>query len=675
MAVVGGQSLHSSHQSEASNNDFVEGRLLDGFLLLAAGGSSSPDEVVSANLTSLQLVDVAVEDLAFFVNLDRLDASDNQLSYEQVLHQMGRLPRLTSLVLACNSIASLQVSAGTLRKLETLDLSFNELHGDVLATLAHLSGLVKLNLSSNCISSIPPEEDLYGLHALEELNLDANDLVQFVQWRALDALPRLRKLSLVSNRVKRLKDDAPDVPGGSQEIAYFPQLEDLNLSSNEIAGVDCLPVVRVFRSLRTLTLSDNPCSRGQQPLLATGDPSLPGVKLVAEVAKPFYLRGSGCHHRKKQIEPRLKFDKKTMRKVFSSPQVGGNRAGRRQGAASQLGVLDMEANQLLVSLRRDEGSWLSGPAPTTMSSAPKRTGPVVVTCGQDGVPTAPPGLLTDDLSEEELDQIFRERRMNIDRRFAMEVDEPASFMRPPPFVVSAAAGQKLNISQNKQIEEEEETSQATVKRPSSSAAFLTSVGDDSAELLSRPAPVISSTASIGGGSTNLAGYGSHSREASRPFGSARSAMLAIAAGGQTRSQPSLQQPAHAGQTAPAGAAAEGGSVSGGGCGGAGGTSGASAAFAAMLDTSLPAASQGAHSLPPIGTAGSRGSSAGGSAAGASTGRVAAVGAGKTDLQLPPARGGVGASMGNKQRPVADIGVREALKALRAASMSEYAVAA
>lgn len=665
------QSVPSSQQSDASN-DFVEGRLLDGFLLLAAGGSSLPDEVVSVNLTSLQLVDVAVEDLAFFVNLDRVDASDNQLSYEQILHQMGRLPRLTSLVLACNSIASLQVPMGSLRNLETLDLSFNELHGDVLSNLARLPCLIKLNLSSNCISSVPAEEELYGLQALEELILDANDLVQFVQWRALDALPRLRKLSLVSNRVKRLKDDAPDIPGESQEISYFPVLEELNLSSNEIAGVDHLPVLSVFRALRSLMLSDNPCSRDQPSALAWESPVLPGVNLVAENAKPWYLQGSGCHKlRQKPKEPRLKLNRRRMRRVRSSPQVlsaGGAAASRRRGGAvSQLGVLDMEANQLLVSVRREDGAACpglgGGPSPAVAAHYLERGRAAVVVPGKDEGVQSVPGLFTDDLSEEELDRIFQERRANIDRRFRAEVDEPLSFMRPPPFPISAAAGQKLNMSQNRQPEDEDF---GGARRPSSTAAFLTAVGDDPADL-GRPVPA-ATTATCAGVATTNPGSGVHARESGRPFGSAKSAMPGPAAGGQPRPQPSLQQ-SQTGTALTAGAVVEGGS--------GGAVVGASAAFAAILEASAPTASQSAHTLPPIRAAGSRGSSAGGgSVVGTSSSGRPTVGAGQADaLLLPPAPGGVGSSLGNKQRPVADLGVREALRALRAASMSEYAVAA
>ncbi|CAE8673542.1 unnamed protein product, partial [Polarella glacialis] len=174
--AYGGQQLTMTIEPPAESNtmalqnstaegssEYIEGRLLDGFLLLAAGGSNSPDEVVTVNLSSLNIVDVAEEDLAFFGHLDRLDVSDNQLGYEHVLEQLSRVPKLSTLNLACNSISSLQVPANIFRHLEALDLSFNGLHGDVLSQLARLSSLITLNLSSNCISSVPPEEELLGL--------------------------------------------------------------------------------------------------------------------------------------------------------------------------------------------------------------------------------------------------------------------------------------------------------------------------------------------------------------------------------------------------------------------------------------------------------------------------------------------------------------------------------
>jgi len=426
-----------------SADEFADGRLLDGFLLLAAGGSSSPDDIVSVNLSSLQVVDVADEDLTFFAHLDRLDVSDNRLSHEHVLQQLARFPRLGSLSLACNSISHLQVpSSESFRHLHALDLSFNGLHGDVLAQLARLPSLVTLNLSSNCISSVPPEGDLYGLQTLEELLLNDNDLVQFVQWRALDALPRLRKLSLASNRVKRLKDDAPDNAGF--DICYFRELEELDLSCNEIASVDHLPVMRLFRMLKKLHLSDNPCMNGTKG--PQKNQSLPGVELFAAKSKPFFLKGNGSFvRREKPTQPKLKMSLKKLRKVRSEKFI--DPSAKKKNDITQLGVYDEETNQLLIELRSGapsvdisthealddgqaydsgdevDGTFLTGADPNLAGHGASRDSE---------------GVLNDELSEEEIDLIFQERRKMIDRAFATEVEVPGSFMRPPPFGVTAS---------------------------------------------------------------------------------------------------------------------------------------------------------------------------------------------------------------------------------------------
>jgi Leucine-rich repeat (LRR) protein len=177
--------------------DGGEGRLLDGFFLLAAAGQQQPELVITANVSGLELIDIAGEDLQYFANLQTIDLSDNELSYSTVLEQLSGLPRVSSVSLSCNLISSLVLSAAAphpFPHLERLDLSFNELHGDVLIQLSSLKRLKSLDLSNNCVSSIPP--DLDGLHQLQDLNLAANDLVQFDQWRALDSLPSLTTLSL-----------------------------------------------------------------------------------------------------------------------------------------------------------------------------------------------------------------------------------------------------------------------------------------------------------------------------------------------------------------------------------------------------------------------------------------------------------------------------------------------
>ena len=64
------------------------------------------------------------------------------------------------------------------------------------------------------MSSIPP--DLDGLHQLQDLNLAANDLVQFDQWRALDSLPSLASAELLTARKYTLCPDA--TTGAKREL-------------------------------------------------------------------------------------------------------------------------------------------------------------------------------------------------------------------------------------------------------------------------------------------------------------------------------------------------------------------------------------------------------------------------------------------------------------------------
>jgi len=125
----------------------MDGRLLDGFLLLAAGGSQNPVDIVKVNLSSLDIVDIASEDLTYFQFLDQLDASDNFLHYEKVLEELAHLPAVTDIRLCCNKIGSLVVSSNDVaNRLISLDLSYNELHGDVLTQLCRLQRLKYLDI-------------------------------------------------------------------------------------------------------------------------------------------------------------------------------------------------------------------------------------------------------------------------------------------------------------------------------------------------------------------------------------------------------------------------------------------------------------------------------------------------------------------------------------------------
>jgi len=331
--------------------DEKDGRILDGFLLLASAGSATPDGVVSASLSSLELVDVVDEDLSFFGRLDRLDLSDNRFTHERILQQIGNAPRLTRLSLACNSLNFLLCSSGTLSQLQSLDLSFNSLQGEVLSQLVHLKNLQYLNLSSNCISLVPEEKEIAGMESLEELLLDNNDLVQFVQWRGLDALRRLKKLSLAHNRIKRLKDDLSEFEYGD-DMFYFRSLEELDLGHNEIATLEQLPALRQFRRLRKLKLHENPCMQKEPNLELKGEEvsGFPGIGIFAKSKKQWYLCGNGCFQcRPKLEEPKLKMNRKRMHKVSSAPLLLPRKSASRMSIGNSLDF-DDEVSCFLTSL-------------------------------------------------------------------------------------------------------------------------------------------------------------------------------------------------------------------------------------------------------------------------------------------------------------------------------------
>jgi len=454
----------SVDEEEEEDDGLVDGRLLDGFLMLAAAGCSLPDDVVTANLTSLKIVDIAEEDLGFFTHLRNLDASDNQLAHEQVLQQLSALPHVDTLALACNSISTLMVPERAMTDLQHLDLSYNELHGDVLAQLARLHRLTTLNLASNCISSLPPEEDLYGFRALEELILDANDLVQFVQWRPLDCLPRLRVLSLASNRVKRLKDDATETGQLKTNESYFIALQSLDLSCNEIASSSDIPVLRFFSSLKSLNLSDNPCLKG----VTTADREVRGIKVLSKSSKPFYLKNSGCFQRREKVtQPRLRLDRKKLRKVDSQQRVN-----RQSRAISQVGYLDEKTKELRVSL---QGEFTKLPKQRTHGLRGANTESVKVPLPQS-IEVASTG---DELSEEELEQLFLERRNRRQKKLEIQADEPPSFMKRVPFPEDEETIRRLSL-----MNKEGETSpaDASTPQPTSSNLFLTTVGDDAGDV-------------------------------------------------------------------------------------------------------------------------------------------------------------------------------------------------
>jgi hypothetical protein len=404
--------------------------------------------------------------------------------------------------------------------------------------------------------------------------------------------------------VKRLKDDAPDQPG--DQISYFESLEELDLSGNEILRVEDLPVVKRFRSLAKLNLSDNPCTKTSG---ASGH-TMKGIKFMIQDTKPWYLNGSGCFmKREKPTQPRLKLDRKKLRTVRSSTKVGPEKKNKNLSSAQQLGILDRECDQLLVKIN---AGYTAKAAPAPTAEVPDRSFFVTDAPPSPGGGQGPLNFEAD-YSEEELEKIFKAQTAKIEAAFNKHVEEPKSFRRPFP-------GESQDNQPAPSMGKPDEDAGGAIANVAANAG--TGAG------------VTSSTRSP---STVFLTQGTEEpRNQRHQAQMAAHSPTGAATGAATSDQPSSALMAALGSSA-SGASLMGGS-------------------AAITTSAADRAGAGSGTLPPIQQPGSRGSSAGGISRSDPMDML---------LQDPQTR----------NKPMPDIGVREAMKALRAAALSEFNVAA
>ena len=159
----------------------------------------------------------------------RLDLSFNQLTGE-IPAELGRLSSLKWLYITNNQLpGEIPEELGRLNNLRVLWLSNTQLTGEIPEELGNLSNLTHLRLNRNQLTGEIPEE-LGNLSNLRNLRLSDNELTGEIP-EELGNIPNLREITLSGNSITGC------IPAGLTEVATN-DLALLNL-------LDCVPSIQV----------------------------------------------------------------------------------------------------------------------------------------------------------------------------------------------------------------------------------------------------------------------------------------------------------------------------------------------------------------------------------------------------------------------------------------------
>ena len=150
---------------------------------------------------------------------------------QQLPAAIGQMLKVKILNVSSNYIKVLPASIANMTELTTLNVSSNRIC-IVNPIISMISSLTKLQLQDNNLTVIP--EVVGSMLSLLEISFSQNRLTELPQ-----SLPKLTNLRNLLASDNRLKTDASNwgLPGVSHEIAYMPNLIEINLEKNDFLKV------------------------------------------------------------------------------------------------------------------------------------------------------------------------------------------------------------------------------------------------------------------------------------------------------------------------------------------------------------------------------------------------------------------------------------------------------
>ncbi|XP_028067327.1 receptor-like protein 13 isoform X2 [Camellia sinensis] len=239
-----------------------------------------------SNLRKLEIVDLGSNNfddnnvfhsLGALTSIKTLIISNNALGGYFPAHELVALRNLKTLDIGFNHYYGCLPMQGfeklsALRKLETLNLEWNEFDHSILPSMSALRSLKMLNLHANNIGGLFPPQELAYLGNLERLDLS---FIQFNDIQGCENLSRLENLetlylrgnrfnksvilclsSLISLKNLSLQGNNLGDPFPARELTVLKNLETLDLSSNELSSLTMQGLCKL-KKLEELDLSHN----------------------------------------------------------------------------------------------------------------------------------------------------------------------------------------------------------------------------------------------------------------------------------------------------------------------------------------------------------------------------------------------------------------------------------